>query len=101
MAVFLSRRKGERSAVIAGWDESAKFELGEARAPSEWGRFRVGVGYCVVRRSVAAHLKLCRIAVQCSAVDHSPEITVLQLPKFKAGATELMGTDGMKLWLRT
>ncbi len=28
-------------------------------------------------------------------VDHAPEITVLQLPKFKAEATKLIGTDGI------
>src|ERR1700730_18600955 len=28
-------------------------------------------------------------------VDDAPEITVLQLPKFKAEATELIGTDGI------
>src|SRR5579863_761256 len=28
-------------------------------------------------------------------VDEPPEITVLQLPKFKAEATELIGTDGI------
>jgi hypothetical protein len=29
-------------------------------------------------------------------VDNAPEITVLQLPKFKAEATELIGTDGIE-----
>jgi hypothetical protein len=29
-------------------------------------------------------------------VDDVPEITVLQLPKFKAEATELMGTAGIE-----
>jgi len=29
-------------------------------------------------------------------VDDSPEITVLQLPKFKAEATELIGADGIE-----
>jgi hypothetical protein len=29
-------------------------------------------------------------------VDDPPEITVLQLPKFKAEATELIGTDGIE-----
>ena len=29
-------------------------------------------------------------------VDDGPEITVLQLPKFKAEATELIGTDGIE-----
>src|SRR5215471_12292976 len=29
-------------------------------------------------------------------VDNTPEITVLQLPKFKAEATELIGTDGIE-----
>ena len=29
-------------------------------------------------------------------VDDAPEITVLQLPKFKAEATELIGTDGIE-----
>jgi len=29
-------------------------------------------------------------------LDDAPEITVLQLPKFKAEATELIGTDGIE-----
>ena len=29
-------------------------------------------------------------------MDDAPEITVLQLPKFKAEATELIGTDGIE-----
>jgi hypothetical protein len=29
-------------------------------------------------------------------VNNAPEITVLQLPKFKAEATELIGTDGIE-----
>ena len=29
-------------------------------------------------------------------VDHAPEITVLQLPKFKAAATELIGVAGIE-----
>jgi hypothetical protein len=29
-------------------------------------------------------------------VDYSPEITVLQLPKFKAEATEVIGADGIE-----
>jgi hypothetical protein len=29
-------------------------------------------------------------------VDDAPEITVLQLPKFKAEATELIGPDGIE-----
>jgi hypothetical protein len=29
-------------------------------------------------------------------VDDAPEITVLQLPKFKAEATELIGADGIE-----
>jgi hypothetical protein len=29
-------------------------------------------------------------------VDEAPEITVLQLPKFKAEATELIGTEGIE-----
>jgi hypothetical protein len=29
-------------------------------------------------------------------VDDAPEITVLELPKFKAEATELIGTDGIE-----
>jgi hypothetical protein len=28
-------------------------------------------------------------------VDHAPEITVLQMPKFKAEATDLIGADGI------
>jgi len=34
-------------------------------------------------------------------VDNAPEITVLQLPKFKAEATGLIGTDGIEPWQRT
>lgn len=37
-----------------------------------------------------------RIAVYCRVVDDEPEITVLQLPKFKAEATELIGADGIE-----
>jgi len=40
--------------------------------------------------------RLHRIAVYSQGVDHAPEITVLQLPKFKAEATELIGTDGIE-----
>jgi hypothetical protein len=29
-------------------------------------------------------------------VDHAPEITVLELPKFKAEATELIGVAGIE-----
>jgi hypothetical protein len=32
-------------------------------------------------------------------VDDAPEITVLQLPKFKAEATELIGTEALRRWL--
>ena len=39
---------------------------------------------------------LYRIAVYYWAVDDAPEITVLQLPKFKAEATELIGADGIE-----
>jgi len=39
---------------------------------------------------------LYRIAVYCQVVDDASEITVLQLPKFKADATELIGTDGIE-----
>jgi phage-related protein len=40
--------------------------------------------------------ELYRIAVYSLIVDGSPEISVLQLPKFKADATELIGTDGIE-----
>jgi len=40
--------------------------------------------------------RLYRIAVYYQVVDDSPEITVLQPPKFKAEATELIGTDGIE-----
>jgi hypothetical protein len=39
---------------------------------------------------------LYRIAVYSQVVGDAPEITILQLPKFKAGATELIGTDGIE-----
>jgi hypothetical protein len=39
---------------------------------------------------------LYRIAVYYWAVDDAPEITVLQLPKFKDEATELIGADGIE-----
>jgi len=31
-------------------------------------------------------------------VDDAPEIAVLQLPKFKAEAAELIGADGLRRW---
>ena len=34
-------------------------------------------------------------ALYCSMLDDAAEITVLQLPKFKAEATELIGADGI------
>ena len=37
-----------------------------------------------------------RSAVYSQIVNDGPEITVLQLPKFKAEATELIGTDGIE-----
>ena len=37
-----------------------------------------------------------RIAVYYLTVDVAPEITVLQLPKFKAEATKLIGADGIE-----
>jgi hypothetical protein len=37
-----------------------------------------------------------RIAVYFKIVEDAPEITVLQLPKFKAEATELIGTGGIE-----
>ena len=40
--------------------------------------------------------RLCRNAVYSWLVDDAPEITVLQMPKFKAEATELIGTDGIE-----
>ncbi len=39
---------------------------------------------------------LYRNAVYSCVVDDAPEITVLQLPKFKAEATELIGADGIE-----
>jgi hypothetical protein len=36
-----------------------------------------------------------RTAVYCQVAEDSPEITDLQLPKFKAEATELIGVDGI------
>jgi hypothetical protein len=39
---------------------------------------------------------LYRTAVYYWAVDDAPEITVLQLPKFKDEATELIGADGIE-----
>lgn len=41
-------------------------------------------------------LHVCRIAVYSRDVEDAPEITVLQLPKFKAEATELIGADGIE-----
>jgi hypothetical protein len=40
--------------------------------------------------------RLYRNAVYSQVVDDAPEITVLQLPKFKAEAMELIGTDGIE-----
>lgn len=40
--------------------------------------------------------QLYRIAVYWQVVEDSPEITVLQLPKFKSEATGLIGTDGIE-----
>jgi hypothetical protein len=40
--------------------------------------------------------RLYRTAVYSWVVDDAPEITVLQLPKFKAEATELIGADGIE-----
>ena len=39
---------------------------------------------------------LYRTAVYSCVVDDAPDFTVLQLPKFKAEATELIGTDGIE-----
>ena len=44
---------------------------------------------------VAGPKSLCRNAVYCRLADDASEITVLQLPKFKAEATELIGTGGI------
>jgi len=49
----------------------------------------------VASQSTSQNL-LCRIAVYSGVVDDAPEIAVLQLPKFKAEATELIGTDGIE-----
>jgi hypothetical protein len=43
-----------------------------------------------------SQVKVYRIAVYSCIVDDAPEITVLQLPKFKAEATELIGTGGIE-----
>ena len=40
--------------------------------------------------------RLYRSAVYSQVVDDAPEITVLQLPKFRDEATELIGTDGIE-----
>lgn len=39
---------------------------------------------------------LCRIAVYWEVVDDTPEITVLQLRKFKVEAAELIGANGIE-----
>ena len=41
-------------------------------------------------------VKIYRIAVYSCIVDDAPKIAVLQLPKFKAEATELIGTGGIE-----
>ena len=43
-----------------------------------------------------SQVKIYRTAVYSCIVDDAPEITVLQLPKFKAEATELIGTGGIE-----
>ena len=45
---------------------------------------------------MATQQRLYRIAVYSWIVDDAPEITVLELPKFKAEATELIGADGIE-----
>ena len=47
-------------------------------------------------RTQSAPRYLCRTAVYSGMVDQAPEITVLQLPKFKAEATELIGVAGIE-----
>ena len=54
---------------------------------------RVGVHFCV---AYACKASLYRTAVYCRMVDDALDITVLQLPKFKAEATELIGADGIE-----
>jgi hypothetical protein len=52
-----------------------------------------------VARTPAAFIgtigRVYRTAVYCETMDETHEITVLQLPKFKASATELIGADGI------
>ena len=43
-----------------------------------------------------ASQRLYRIAVYFELMDNSHEITVLQLPKFKAEATDLIGAEGIE-----
>ena len=43
-----------------------------------------------------ASQNLYRIAVYFELMDDAHEITVLQLPKFKAEATDLIGADGIE-----
>jgi len=40
--------------------------------------------------------QLYRNAVYSAVVDHAPEVAVLQLPRFKAEATQLIGEDGIE-----
>lgn len=39
---------------------------------------------------------MCRSAVYSYALDKAPDLVVLQLPKFKAEATDLIGVDGIE-----
>lgn len=54
--------------------------------------FNFGAGYVTIHVTNPA-IPQCGIIL---SVDDAPEITVLQLSKFKAEATELIGTDGIE-----
>ena len=45
----------------------------------------------------SANASHCYTAMRCNPVDGSSDITVLQLPKFRAKATNLMGADAIEL----
>jgi len=63
-----------------------------AEALEFWGF----AGICVRSYVTTLTRWLYRTAVYSLVVGDAPEITVLQLPKFKAEATELIGTDGIE-----
>ncbi len=58
--------------------------------------FPVFFAICASLRELFFLPVIYRIAVYSISVDHAPEITVLQLPKFKAEATDLIGSDGVE-----